>query len=109
MLIFAPLELEDRKAMYLVGDFDYDAGRFFPQTVGEVDWGLDYYAPQVFKDDMGRTLMMGWMESWSFHPWYLGNAKNGRIPTAMFTTVRRSGLTEVFLPRGRFLSATTAS
>ena len=33
VLIFAPLELEDRKAMYLVGDFDYDAGRFFPQTV----------------------------------------------------------------------------
>ena len=80
VLIFAPLELEDRKAMYLVGDFDYDAGRFFPQTVGEVDWGLDYYAPQVFKDDMGRTLMMGWMESWSFHPWYLGNAKNGQNP-----------------------------
>ena len=24
--------------------------------------------------------MMGWMESWSFHPWYLGNAKNGQNP-----------------------------
>ena len=79
VLIFAPLELEDRKAMYLVGDFDYEVGKFYPQTVGEVDWGLDYYAPQVFQDDSGRTLMLGWMESWSFHPWYIGNS-NGQNP-----------------------------
>ena len=80
VLIFAPLELENRKAMYLVGDFDYKTCKFKPQTVGEVDWGLDYYAPQVFTDDSGRTLMLAWMESWSFHPWYLGNKACGQYP-----------------------------
>ena len=29
---------------------------------------------------MGRTVMLGWMEAWSFHPWYLGNEKNGQNP-----------------------------
>ena len=73
VLIFAPLKLENRKAMYLVGDFDYKTYKFKPQTVGEIDWGFDYYAPQILRDDSGRTIILGWMECWPAHPWYCGN------------------------------------
>ena len=38
----------------LVGDFDYQTGRFEPHESGEMDWGFDYYAPQSVAGT-GRT------------------------------------------------------
>lgn len=48
---------KERTSVYLVGDFDYNTGKFFYKTSGEIDWGFDYYAPQSFEAADGRRLL----------------------------------------------------
>jgi beta-fructofuranosidase len=31
----------------------------------DVDYGLDFYAPQTFMDDKGRRILIGWMDMWN--------------------------------------------
>ena len=69
VLIYSPMGMPQRKTIYLTGKFNYDIGKFNWNVMGEVDWGYDYYAPQVFTDHTGRTLMFGWIGSWPFMPW----------------------------------------
>ncbi len=58
----------DRKAVYLVGDFDYNTGKFIWQVSGEIDWGMDYYAPQSFLAPDGRRIIVGWANEWEWMP-----------------------------------------
>ncbi|WP_027108280.1 glycoside hydrolase family 32 protein [Lacticigenium naphthae] len=46
---------------YLVGDFKN--GKFVPtgETFKELDRGFEFYAPQSFEDNKGRTILFGWM------------------------------------------------
>jgi len=59
-----------RKTIYLVGDFDYHVGRLFWSTYGEIDWGMDYYAPQTFLDGHNRRIMIAWANAWDWMPWF---------------------------------------
>lgn len=68
-LIYGPMGMPQRKCVYLTGNFNYKIGRLMWNVMGEVDWGFDYYAPQIFVDHTGRTLMFGWIGSWPFMPW----------------------------------------
>ena len=69
ILVFSPqgLEKEEFKyqniyqAGYIVGNLNYDTLEFNHGEFHELDMGFDFYAPQVFKDDKGRNLMIGWM------------------------------------------------
>lgn len=70
VLIFSPIGVRERKTVYLVGDMNYDTGKFFYTTMGEIDWGFDYYAPQSFLDDKGRRLIVGWANAWDWMPWW---------------------------------------
>ena len=45
-----------RKSVYLTGDFDYPAGKLFWDMYGEIDWGMDYYAPWIIK---GGNVLLG--------------------------------------------------
>lgn len=79
VLIFSPQGLEKEEfryqniyqSGYLVGDFDYGTLEFKSEReFKELDMGFDFYAPQVFKDGKGRTIMIGWMglpEKEEFH------------------------------------------
>lgn len=51
-----------QKVFYFVGSFVND--RFHPETSGELDLGLDFYATQTFRDDKGRRIAIGWMNRW---------------------------------------------
>lgn len=42
VLMCSPMGAGDRKAVYFVGDFDYDTGRFDWDLSGEIDWGMDF-------------------------------------------------------------------
>ena len=66
VLTFSPMGESDRKAVYLVGDFDYDTGKFSWQISGEIDWGMDYYAPQSFLAPDGRRIIVGWANEWQW-------------------------------------------
>lgn len=68
VLTFSPMGSGDHTAVYLVGDFDYETGKFQHQTAGEIDWGLDYYAPQSFLAPDGRRIMVAWANEWEWMP-----------------------------------------
>lgn len=68
VLTFSPMGSGDHTAVYLVGDFDYETGRFFPHISGEMDWGLDYYAPQSFLTPDGRRVVVSWANEWEWMP-----------------------------------------
>jgi beta-fructofuranosidase len=70
VLMFSPMGLGDRKTVYLVGDLDYETGKFHRDTMGEVDWGCEYYAPQSFADGTGRRIILAWQNAWDWMPWW---------------------------------------
>ncbi|QCJ41359.1 sucrose-6-phosphate hydrolase [Bacillus sp. S3] len=57
---------------YFTGKLDYKAVQFQHGPFTELDRGFDFYAPQTFTDESGRTLLYGWMgitdESEPHHP-----------------------------------------
>lgn len=69
ILIFSPqgLEKEEFKNQniyqsgYLAGEIDYNTLKYTHNEFKELDMGFDFYAPQVFTDDKGRNIMIGWM------------------------------------------------
>lgn len=70
VLMFSPIGLHERTTIYLVGDMDYATGKFNYSNIGEIDWGLDYYAPQSFLDGKDRRLIVGWANGWDWMPWW---------------------------------------
>jgi len=70
VLMFSPMGLQERTTVYLVGNMDYRTGKFNYTNSGEIDWGLDYYAPQSFTDEKGRRLIVGWANAWDWMPWW---------------------------------------
>lgn len=72
VLLFSPMGLGAVKGLYLVGDLDYETGRFAWDTKGELDYGCEYYAPQTFEDGKGRRVMFGWLNAWEWMPWFQG-------------------------------------
>lgn len=64
VLMFSAIGLGARKTVYLVGDMDYKTGKLFWSSMGEVDWGFDFYAMQSFLDEKGRRITMGWAHNW---------------------------------------------
>ena len=69
ILIFSPqgLQKEEFKYQniyqsgYITGKLNYDTLDFNHDEFKELDLGTDFYAPQVFQDNKGRTIMYGWM------------------------------------------------
>lgn len=70
VLTFSPMGVEERTSIYLVGEMNYDTGKFNYSTMGTIDWGLDYYAPQSFLDKKGRRIMVAWANEWQWMPWW---------------------------------------
>lgn len=74
VLLFSPMGMGSTKTVYLVGDMNYDTGKFTWDVQGEVDFGFDYYAPQSLLDDKGRRIIIAWLNSWDWMPWFKGFA-----------------------------------
>lgn len=68
VLTFSPMGAGEHTAVYLVGDFDYETGKFSYHVTGEVDWGFDYYAPQSFLTPDGRRIIVSWANGWEWMP-----------------------------------------
>jgi len=64
VLVCSPVGADRPKAICLVGEMDYGAGRFTPEREVDADLGPSFYAPQTFVDDDGRRIMFGWMSNW---------------------------------------------
>ena len=72
VLMFSPIGVGDRKTVYLTGRVDWLQGRFFWSSMGETDWGFDFYAPQSFQDNHGRRILLGWSGEWEWMSWWRG-------------------------------------
>ena len=70
VLMFSPMGINERTSVYLVGDMNYDTGKFTYTNVGQIDYGFDYYAPQSFLDSKGRRIIVGWANAWDWMPWW---------------------------------------
>jgi len=46
---------------YFIGQLDYDTVKFQHESFTELDRGFDFYAPQTFTDESGRTILYAWM------------------------------------------------
>ncbi|WP_042464161.1 glycoside hydrolase family 32 protein [Neobacillus dielmonensis] len=57
---------------YFVGELNYHSLDFQHGAFTELDRGFDFYAPQTFTDEQGRTILYGWMgitdETESYQP-----------------------------------------
>lgn len=60
---------EYNKALYCVGDMDFEKGRYKIERTGNLDMGFDYYAPQSFLDAHGNRVMIAWQNGWLWMPW----------------------------------------
>ncbi|BEU88414.1 sucrose-6-phosphate hydrolase [Selenomonas sp. TAMA-11512] len=68
ILLFSPqgLEAEERRYQnlyqsgYVVGELDENTCTYTHGAFEEIDFGFDFYAPQVFQRE-GRTILYGWM------------------------------------------------
>lgn len=70
VLMFSPMGVHERTSVYLVGDLNYETGKFNYTVNGDIDWGFDFYAPQSFLDGKGRRLIVGWANAWDWMPWW---------------------------------------
>ena len=68
VLTFSPMKSGEHTSVYLVGDFDYQTGKFDYSICNEIDWGFDYYAPQSFLAPDGRRIMVSWSNEWEWMP-----------------------------------------
>ena len=50
--------------VYMIGEFDYQTGRFTYDEFKEIDSGFDFYAAQTMQMPDGRTVMIAWMQMW---------------------------------------------
>lgn len=51
-------------SIWMIGVFDIEKGTFNVEHYGEVDHGLDFYAPQVTANENGEMVMISWMDIW---------------------------------------------
>ena len=51
-------------AICLIGSYDKETMQFTRSSVQNVDYGLDFYAPQTMLTADGRRVMIAWMQSW---------------------------------------------
>lgn len=72
VLIVSPQFMESRdleihggnNVLYFVGDYDREKMEFHRGEGFQVDYGLDFYAPETTEGPDGRRIMIGWLQSW---------------------------------------------
>jgi beta-fructofuranosidase len=69
VLLCSPINMDGSKCIFISGTMDFQPhekrGLFVQKNWQDVDYGLDFYAPQTFMDDKGRRILIGWMDMWN--------------------------------------------
>jgi beta-fructofuranosidase len=87
VLLCSPMNMKGAKCIFISGKADFEKPFFNQERWQNADYGHEFYAPQVFQDDRGRRILIGWMDMW-----------NGEFPT------RKDGWAGAFtFPRELFL------
>ncbi|CAH2091650.1 unnamed protein product [Euphydryas editha] len=77
---------------YIVGDFDYSTNSFkLLRGFQELDYGHDFYATQTILDDMGRRIVIAWMDMWDQNYPEQRDGFNGQMTIPRELSLTRSG------------------
>lgn len=52
------------QSVLMPGHLDYKTGRFSRESFQLLDYGFDFYAPQVLQKKDGRNIFIGWLNMW---------------------------------------------
>ena len=63
-LIVSPINMKRSKNICLIGNMNYDTGKFTYEYYKDLDYGSNFYAAQTFIDKKGRRIMFAWMNMW---------------------------------------------
>jgi beta-fructofuranosidase len=63
ILVLSPMK-DGWQNRYIIGELDYETGKFTPEVDAQLDYGYHFYAPQTFEDERGRRILIGWMDMW---------------------------------------------
>ena len=66
VLMFSAIGVANKTTVFLVGEFDGKSFKIDKKCFCE--YGDHFYAPQTFRDELGRRIMIGWMYSWAKLP-----------------------------------------
>lgn len=73
VLCFSPMNHPERlKCIYYTGTMDFTTGKMTIESSNNADYGFDYYAPQTFKDKIGNTRAIAWMNKWQWMTFFNG-------------------------------------
>lgn len=73
VLILSPIQIKKQGYQYhnisstmaCVGEMDWRTGKLVVESYQEIDFGLDFYAPQTLEDDKKQRIMVAWMQMWN--------------------------------------------
>ena len=73
VLIFSPQGVKPEgnkflnwhQSVYMLGKMNYDTGIYSHGNFDLLDYGFDFYAPQVTQALDGRTILIGWLDMWA--------------------------------------------
>lgn len=72
VLIMSPIQIQQQGLEYhnisstvaWIGEVDWQTGKMQVANFHEIDFGMDFYAPQTMEDPQGRRIMVAWMQMW---------------------------------------------
>ena len=72
VLIISPMNIkpEGKKFLnlqqsgYMLGEMNYETGIFTHGEFEMLDYGFDFYAPQIMQAPDGRCILIGWLDMW---------------------------------------------
>jgi beta-fructofuranosidase len=86
VLVVSPMNMKNSKCLFITGGMDFKAGNFEQQQYRDIDYGVEFYAPQTFRDERGRRILIAWMDMWGgdFHTQRHGWAGALTVPRELF-------------------------
>lgn len=72
VLIMSPIQIKQQaheyhnisSTMACIGEMNWETGKLAVENFHEMDFGMDYYAPQSLIDDKNRRIVIAWMQMW---------------------------------------------
>jgi beta-fructofuranosidase len=65
VIVTSPMNMKNSKSIFITGAMDFKTTNFEQRQCRDIDYGFEFYAPQTFKDEKGRRILIAWMDFWA--------------------------------------------
>lgn len=66
IITFSPVGVKGSYSVYLVGNMNYELGKFEVLKEGKLDVGVDFYAAQSLLDEQNNRYLIAWQNGWEW-------------------------------------------